>query len=130
MAQPIKGTEGLITANGFPTGFISTWNAEFDSNEQTTGPFIGDPNIYTYSTATRLTGSLEGVVPVGKDPGQTAILSGALSRMPVNLELVITGGYTVTIPSANISTFSMSPNAEETVSITLEFSSNGGYSFV
>lgn len=62
-----------------------------------------------------------------KDAGQTLLISGALNSAPVSLILVTTGGYTVTIPSGTVSTFSMAQDAGETVTVSFDFSSSGTF---
>lgn len=128
MALPIRGYEGTITAQGIETGFVNNWEVSLETEEKTTGPFIGDGGVlYTYTTSRKLTGKLEATIPSGKDAGQTLLISGALNSSPINIELTTTGGYTVTIPSGTISTFSMAQDAAESVTVNFEFSSSGAF---
>lgn len=127
MAEPIKGHEGTVKANGVLTGFVSTWEVSLESEEKTVGPFIGDETIYTYTTSRRLTGSIEAMVPRGRDSGQTTLLSGALSGGTVALELVTTEGYTITVPSGSVSTFTMAQDAAENITLNFDFSSSGTF---
>jgi len=39
MAQPIKGYEGTITAEGIATGFVNNWEVNLETDEKTVGPF-------------------------------------------------------------------------------------------
>lgn len=130
MAQPIKGYEGSVKINANVTGNITTWQIKFEGDEKTVGPFIGDNTLYTYTSSTSLTGSLEATVPVGKDSGHTALISGAINGNTVPIELVTTAGYTISIPSGAISGFTMSQNASETVTISFDFRSSGAYTVV
>lgn len=86
--------------------------------------------MYSYTTSRSLTGSLEATVPIGKDAGQTALISGALQSLPVTLVLVTTGGYTVTVPSGTVTGFSMNQDAGETVSVSFDFRSSGAFTIV
>lgn len=128
MAQPIKGYEGTITVNGTLTGFINNWEVSLETEEKTVGPFIGDGGVlYTYTTSRRLAGTLEATVPVGRDAGQTILLSGALNSSNINIILTTDNGYTITVPSGTVSTFSMTQDAAESVTISFDFSSSGNF---
>ena len=128
MWQPIRGYDGTVTVAGIATAFVNDWSVELDTQEQTEGPFIGDNGVlYTYTTSRRLTGSLNATVPIGKDAGQTALLSGALNSTLVSMVLVTTGGYTVTIPSGSISKFTLGQDAKGTVSLSFDFASSGSF---
>lgn len=129
MGQPIRGYDGTVTVAGIATAFVNDWSVELDTQEQAEGPFIGDNGVlYTYTTSRRLTGSLNATVPIGKDAGQTALLSGALNSTLVSMVLVTTGGYTVTIPSGSIGKFTLAQDAKGTVSLSFDFSSSGTFS--
>ncbi len=84
-------------------------------------------NTYTYTTSRSLTGTLEAVVPAGKDAGQTLLLSGAINSGYLDLVLTTTGGYTITVPSGIISNFTMGQDAAETVTLSFDFRSNGAF---
>lgn len=128
MATPIKGYEGTITAGGTDVAWVSNWEVQLETEEQDIGPFINDGgNTYSYTTSRRLTGTLEAVIPSGKDAGQTALLSGALNSSNMTLVLTTTGGYTITVPSGIISNFTMGQDAEETVTLSFDFRSNGTF---
>lgn len=128
MAEPIRGYDGTITANGTTTGFVNNWEVSLETEEKTVGPFIGDGGLlYTYTTSRKLTGKLEATIPTGKDTGQTLLISGALNSVGINIILTTTNGYTVTIPSGTISGFSMSQDAAETVKVSFDFSSSGSF---
>lgn len=128
MSQPIRGYDGTVTVAGIATAFVNDWQVQLDTQEQTEGPFIGDNGVlYTYTTSRKLSGTLNATVPIGKDAGQTAMLSGALNSTLVSIVLVSTGGYTVTIPSGSISKFTLKQEAKGTVSLALDFSSSGAF---
>lgn len=84
-------------------------------------------NTYSYTTSRRLTGTLEAVIPSGKDAGQTALISGAINSGYLDLVLTTTGGYTITVPSGIISNFTMGQDASETVTVSFDFGSNGAF---
>lgn len=131
MAQPIRGYEGSIEVQGVNTGFVNNWEVSLETEEKSVGPFIGDNGLlYTYTTSRRLTGKLEATIPIGKDAGQTVLISGALNSSAINIVLTTTGGYVVTIPSGTISGFSMSQDAAESVKVNFEFSSSGAFTIV
>lgn len=126
---PIKGYEGTITVGGDAVAWVSNWEVQLETEEQDIGPFINDGgNTYSYTTSRRLTGSLEAVIPSGKDAGQTTMLSGAINGSNLTLILATTGGYTVTVPSGIISNFTMGQDASETVTLSFDFRSNGTFS--
>ena len=128
MGQPIRGYDGTVTVAGIATAFVTDWQVQLDTQEQTEGPFIGDNGVlYTYTTSRKLTGSLNATVPIGKDAGQTAMLSGALNSSLVSIVPVATGGYTVTIPSGSVSKFTLKQEAKGTVSLSFDFSSSGSF---
>lgn len=128
MAQPIKGYEGTVTVEGVGTGFINSWEVSLETDEKTVGPFIGDNGVlYTYTTSRVLQGTIEATIPVGKDAGQTLLLSGALNSSLVAIVLATTGGYTVTLPSGTVTTFTMAQDAGETVTVSFDFSSSGTF---
>lgn len=128
MAQPIRGYEGTVTIAGITTAFVSDWQVQLDTQEQTEGPFIGDNgNLYTYTTSRKLTGTLNATVPTGKDAGQTAMLSGALNSSLISIVLVTTNGYTVTIPSGTVSKFTLKQEGKGTVTLSFDFSSSGDF---
>ena len=83
--------------------------------------------LYTYTTSRKLTGSLNATVPISKDAGQTAMLSGALNSTLVAMSLVTTGGYTVTIPSGSVTKFTLKQEAKGTVTLSFDFSSSGAF---
>ena len=84
--------------------------------------------LYTYTTSRKLSGTLNATVPISKDAGQTAMLSGALNSSLINIVLVTTGGYTVTIPSGTVSKFTLKQEAKGTVTLSFDFSSSGSFS--
>lgn len=128
MSTPIKGYEGVITAGGTNVAWVSSWEVQLETEEQDIGPFIGDGgNTYSYTTSRRLTGTLEAVIPTGKDAGQTTLVSGAINGGNVDLVLTTTGGYTITVPSGIISNFTMGQDAAETVTVSFDFRSNGTF---
>lgn len=128
MGQPIKGYEGTITVNGQVTGFVNNWEVNLETEEKTVGPFIGDGGVlYTYTTSRKLAGTLEATIPVGRDAGQSILLSGALNSSNINIVLTTTNGYTITVPSGTISTFSMTQDAAESVTLSFDFSSSGNF---
>lgn len=128
MAQPIKGYEGTITVDGQATGFVNNWEVNLETEEKTVGPFIGDGGVlYTYTTSRKLAGTLEATIPTGRDAGQSILLSGAINSSNINIVLVTTGGYTITVPSGTISTFSMTQDAAESVTLSFDFSSSGAF---
>jgi len=128
MAQPIKGYDGTITVQGTAAGFVNNWEVNLETEEKTVGPFIGDGGVlYTYTTSRKLAGKLEATIPIGKDAGQTILLSGALNSSSINIVLVTTNGYTITVPSGTISTFSMKQDAAESVTVSFDFSSSGSF---
>lgn len=128
MALPIKGYEGSISAGGTDVAWVSTWEVSLETEEADIGPFINDGgNTYTYTTSRSLTGTLEAVVPAGKDAGQTLLLSGAINSGYLDLVLTTTGGYTITVPSGIVSNFTMGQDAAETVTLSFDFRSNGAF---
>jgi len=128
MAQPIRGYDGTITAAGVATGFVNNWEVSLKTEEQTEGPFIGDNgNTYTFTTSRSLEGKLEATIPVGKDAGQTALISGAINGSILSIVLATTNGYTITIPSGSISGFSMKQDAKESVTVSFDFKSSGTF---
>lgn len=129
MGQPIRGYDGTVTIAGIATAFVSDWQVQLDTQEQTEGPFIGDNGVlYTYTTSRKLSGTLNATVPIGKDAGQTAMLSGALNSTLVSIVLVSTGGYTVTIPSGSVGKFTLKQEGKGTVTLSFDFSSSGTFS--
>ena len=41
MSQPIRGYDGSVTIAGVATAFVTDWQVQLDTQEQTEGPFIG-----------------------------------------------------------------------------------------
>lgn len=128
MATPIRGYAGSITVSGVTVNWIGNWSANLETEEVEQGPFIGDGGVvYSFTTNRRITGSLEGTVPSGKDAGQTAAINAAINGNEVPITLVTTGGYTITIPSGIIQNFDMGQDASESVSLSFEFRSSGTF---
>jgi hypothetical protein len=128
MAEVIRGHEGSITADGIPVIFVDSWEANLEVEEGEAGPFIGDGGfVYTYTISRRLTGTIEATVPKNKNAGQTTLISGALHDNPVSLVLATDFAYTFTIPSGTMSNFSYTQDAGETVTFSVDFSSNGAF---
>lgn len=131
MPTPIKGHEGSLSAGGTNVAWVNNWEIQLDTEEQTAGPFIGDSgNLYTYRTSKRLTGTIEATIPKTKDAGQTILVSGAMNASELDIVLTTTGGYTITIPSGVITSFTMGQDAGETVTASFEFRSNGSFTVV
>src|SRR5688500_4654595 len=131
MAIPLKGFEGTISASGTAVAWVNSWEANLEVEEQEVGPFINDGGVtYTYTTSKKITGTVEATIPNGKDPGQTAMVNAALNGNTIPITLVTTNGYTITIPSGVVTTFSMSQDAAETVTVSFDFSSNGAFTVV
>lgn len=127
---PIRGFAGTITAGAAdtPVGWITSWEVSVESDNQTIGPFINDNGqMYTYNTSTSLNGSFDGVVPSSKNAGQTVLVSGGLNSTYVKLVLTTTGGYTITVPSGLITSFTLGQDAGETASFSADFMSNGSF---
>lgn len=128
MATPIKGYEGTVTASGTAVAWVNTWEVNLEVEEQTVGPFINDGGVtYSYVTSKSLAGSLEATIPSGKDAGQSTLISGAINGNTISLSLVTTNGYTITIPSGIVTTFTMNQDAGETATVSFEFRSNGAF---
>lgn len=128
MAAPIKGYDGTVTIGGIVTAFVSNWKVQLETEESSSGPFIGDNGVlYTFTTSRTLTGSLEASVPTGKDAGQTTLISGALNSSYLSFDLVSVGGYTVSIPSGVITGFSLGQDAGEGVTLSVDFKSSGAF---
>jgi len=128
MAAPIKGYEGTVTIGSTGVAWVDNWEVNLEVEEQTVGPFINDGGVqYTYTTSRSLSGSIEATVPSGKDPGQTALISGAMNGSTVAITLVTTNGYTITIPSGVVTTFTMGQDAAETATLSFEFKTNGTF---
>src|SRR3978361_461514 len=100
----LQGFQGTVTASGtILVGKVSKWSADVAIKESVEGPFLGgDGTTETVSVTKSIKGKLECVIPEGKDPGQTAIITAALAMGTLSLVLVETGGYTVTVPTAKI----------------------------
>jgi hypothetical protein len=127
---PIRGFAGTITigASDTPVGWISSWEVSVENDNQTIGPFINDGGaMYTYNTAVSLNGSFDGVVPSGKNAGQTLLVTNATGSTYVKLVLTTTGGYTITVPSGLITSLTLGQDAGETTSISADFMANGNF---
>jgi hypothetical protein len=126
--EPIVGTEGTVTLNSLLTAFIKGWEISLDITEQTAGPYIGDGGkLYPYQVSNNLKGKIDADIPKSKDSGQTAMINAGINGTKVPIELVTTDGYTITIPSGIVSGFQMNQDASNTVKISFDFKSFGGY---
>lgn len=130
MAQPIVGSSGTVTIASVGAIWINKWEVSQETTEKEIGPFLGDTNTYVITTQRRLQGNIEATVPNGKDAAQTLLLSGAINGSYVSIVLATTGGYTVTVPSGQVSNFNLSQDAADTVKITFDWKSSGAYSIV
>jgi len=129
--SPIRGYSGTLSVNSTNVGWVSSWEASVETESQEIGPFINDAGrIYAFKTSSRITGSIDATIPNGKDGGQTILVSGGLNDAYLNISLVTTGGYTITIPSGLITNFSITQDAAETVNASFDFMSNGTFTVV
>lgn len=125
---PIRGFDGTISVNSTVVAWLNSWEVSVENENQTIGPFIGDGGIqYTYNTSRMLTGSFDGVTPSGKNAGQTLLVSGGLSSAYVALTLTTTNGYTITVPSGLITSFTIGQEAGGTASFSADFMANGNF---
>jgi hypothetical protein len=131
MSNPIVGYEGTVKLNGTTVAWVSNWKIQIQKQQKDLGPFLGDAGaIYTFIASQKITGSVDATIPTGKDAGQTALVSGSINNTPATIELVTTGGYTITIPSGILSNFTMTQDAADTAKATFDFMSNGAFSVV
>src|SRR5690242_12984642 len=100
----LQGFEGTVTASGITVAKVKKWTADVKIKEVEEGPFLGsDGTTEVVSVSQMIQGKLECVIPSGKDPGQTAIITQALALGTLALILTETSGYTITVPTAKIS---------------------------
>lgn len=128
----LQGWDGsvTITISGSPStmGKVKKWSASVDFAEKTEGPFIGGDGTTEVATISKsLKGKLEAVIPVGRDAGQTALLTHALAMGEFALSLVEEGGYTVSVDTAKISGLMIDNDGADTSKITFDFKNSGTF---
>jgi hypothetical protein len=134
MGTIIKGLDGWlkIKASGDAqysnARFISQWQASLATAQVDQGPFLNDlGRVYTFTTTKRITGSFDVTVPTDRIDVHTALINSANSGIEVGLRLISRGGYTWTIPSGVITGYSVTNSAGAAVTMTFNFTDNGGF---
>src|SRR5262245_41027365 len=100
----LQGFDGTVTVDSSAVGKVKKWTADVSFKETEEGPLIGsDGTTEVVTTAKSIKGTLECIIPSGKDTGQTRLLTQGLAMTTVALTLTETNGYTVTLATAKIS---------------------------
>lgn len=129
----IEGTAGTIKAGAAPgtaINFIGEWEGEVSEEVKKQGPFIGNANISKIRAGLDCKGSMSGVIPVDGDAGQRLIRGAIMNRTDIRLEMTVTDGEILTIPTAIITNYKVGQKADEGVPISFDFEANGGFTLV
>lgn len=132
MALGLQGWDGsvTITISASPTvmGKVSKWSASVDFKEVEEGPFIGgDGSTEVQSVSKMLKGKLECTVPIGRDAGQTALITQALAFGDFELTLVEADGYTIDLPVAKVSSLAFENAGDDTAKVSFDFRNSGTF---
>lgn len=129
----IKGLDGWlkikVSATGYENArFVSQWQASLAATSVDAGPFLNDDGkIYSFTTSKRITGSFDVTLPTNRTDIHTALINCANSGIEVGLRLISKGGYTWDVPSGILSGYSVTNAAGGAVTISFNFTDNGGF---
>lgn len=122
----LQGYQGTVTASGINVAKVSKWTASVDIAEVSEGPFVGGDGSAEIETTTKtLKGTIEAVIPVGKDAGQTKLIQQALALSAIAINLTETSGYEVDVPSARVTGFSIDNDGAGVAKLKFDFKNSG-----
>lgn len=128
----IQGTEGSITTGtGTPVtvAFVSEWESTLATEIKEQGPWVGDNTKAKVRGAKGCSGSMKGMIPAGRDAGQTSLVDAHENGVDIALTLTTDDGYVLSIPAAVISALKVGQKADEGASFECSFTDNGGYTY-
>ena len=127
----IQGTEGSITTGTTPTtvGKISEWEATLATEVKENGPWIGSNAKDKVRGAKGCSGSMKGFIPVGRDTGQTSLVTAHETGADIKLVFTADDGYVLTITTAMITELKVGQKSDEGAPFEASFADNGGYTY-
>lgn len=130
MPTPIQGPAGKVTQGTADTAliFISSWDGDITQATETIGPFLNDSGtLYESRTSLALKASIKGAVPSGKDASQTAIITALTGGADIKMQLISTGGYTVSCTTMLVESLKLGHDAKGTASFEASLKNNGAF---
>jgi hypothetical protein len=128
----IQGDEGSITTGtGTPVtvAYISEWEATLATEIKEQGPWIGDGTKQKVRGAKGCKGTMKGMIPNGRDPGQTSIVTAHEGGADLALTLTTDNGYILALAAAVIEDLKVGQKGDEGAPFECSFSDNGGYTY-
>lgn len=129
----IRGYDGTVQQGGTNVDLvgIEEWEAEPDIEVETKGPFLNDSgNKYKVRGGKDCKFTIKGIVPSGKDASQTALITALTGGTDINVILkqgVGGTGYTLTVPTAIITSVKLGQNSKSGTSIEIKGEANGSF---
>lgn len=129
----IQGDEGSIktgpTASAVPVAFISEWDATLATEIKEQGPWVGNATKSKVRGAKGCKGTMKGMIPNGRDPGQTSLVTAHETGVDIELALQSDNGYLLTVTTAIISDLKVGMKGDEGAPFECSFEDNGGYTY-
>lgn len=130
MSLPIQGKDGKVTQGTADTAllFITSWDGEMDQATETQGPFLNDNGtLYQSRTSLSLKAGIKGAVPSGKDASQTAIITALTGGADIKMQLISTGGYTISCTTMLVQNVKLGHDAKGTATFEASVLNNGAF---
>lgn len=130
----IEGSEGVIEVGPIGTpqtvAYITEWEANPKTDIKTNGPFIGNAAKAKTRAGKDVSGSMKGLVPQGRDAGQSALITAHEDGADIRVVLTTDDGYVLTIPLTIVSDLKVGQKADEGAPFECSFTDNNGYTLV
>ncbi len=133
MPVPMSGPSGKVTQGTADVAlvFIGNWDLDQNQDYSVQGPFLNDNgNLYRARTSKSAKWSFKGVVPSGKDTGQTAIQTALTGGTDIKLSLSSYAGYSVVITLASVENVKLGHDGKDTATFEASGIDNGGWTVV
>ena len=134
MSTLITGSDGLVQigpTNAYTTvGLVSEFSVECKTDITTKGPYIGDATLRKVRSGRTSSGKLTADVPVGRNTGQTGLIT--VHESGTNIRITLTGGTTTTgyqyvATNAAVEGVTYTGNAQDGYSLEFAFQDMDGY---
>ena len=125
----IEGSEGTVTIDAVPIGYLTNITISIQEDIQTIGPFISDPNKAKVRAGTEATGSAEGIMTSPIDAGQDDVIEAIEGGNDVALVIEIGDPAVKTFTAATVilSSLEIGLDTGEGAPFSFEFEVSGAF---